>query len=83
MFVPGGTGKGATAQTTPYLKSACEAAFLTGASWLEAGERKGFNPGNPLCMYVCMYPPRATSRAAELDAPGFWLPRTAPLWCTP
>ena len=53
MFVPGGTGKGATAQTTPYLKSACEAAFLTGASWLEAGERKGFNPGNPLCMYVC------------------------------
>ena len=37
---------------TPYLKSACEAAFLTGASLLEAGERKGFDPGNPLCMYV-------------------------------
>ena len=53
VFVPGGTGKGTTAQTTPCLKSACEAAILAGASWLEAGERRGFNPGNPLCMYVC------------------------------
>ena len=45
MFVPGGAGKGTMAPTTPCLKSTCEAAILAGASWLEVGERKGFNPG--------------------------------------
>ena len=45
VSVPGGAGKGATAPTPPCLKSACEAAILAGASRLEVGERKGFNPG--------------------------------------
>ncbi len=43
MFVRGGTGKGTAAQTTPCLESVCEAAILTGASWLDHTVIVGFS----------------------------------------